>query len=244
MKVDVIISASDIKEEKLKGKVVVVIDVLRATSVMITALKNGCQEVIPVREIEDALSLVGDNREKYILGGERMAVKIEGFDFSNSPLDYTRENVEGRTLVMTTSNGTKAIKNSEAAEHIFIASMINGKAVAKKLMNLNKDVIFVNAGTMGEFSIDDFLTSGYIINCLKKLAEEECSDELVLTDIATTSHYIYENNEDLFSFVKYATHYKRIKELGLEEDLKYCLTKDSTDIVPEYKENKITILKN
>lgn len=244
MKIDIIISASDIKEEKLKGKVVVVIDVLRATSVMITALKNGCKEVIPVREIEDALSLVGDNREKYILGGERMAMKIEGFDFSNSPLDYTRENVEGRTLVMTTSNGTKAIKNSEVAEHIFIASMINGKAVARKLRELNKDVIFVNAGTMGEFSIDDFLTSGYIINCLKKLTEEECMDELVLTDIATTSHYIYENNEDLFSFVKYATHYKRIKELGLEEDLKYCLTKDSTDIVPEYKENKITILKN
>jgi len=91
VKIDIIISASDIKEEKLKGKVVVVIDVLRATSVMITALKNGCKEVIPVREIEDALSLVGDNREKYILGGERMAMKIEGFDFSNSPLDYTRE---------------------------------------------------------------------------------------------------------------------------------------------------------
>lgn len=241
MKVDIIISASDIKKEKLKEKVVVVIDVLRATTVMVTALNNGCTEVIPAREIEEALEIVGNEREKYILGGERNALKIKGFDFSNSPLDYTRENVEGRTLVMTTSNGTKAIKNSEGAEHIFIAAMINGKAVAEKLIGLNKDVIFVNAGTAGEFSIDDFLTSGYIINCLKHIAKEENMEELVLTDIATTSHYIYENNQDLFGFVKYATHYKRIKELGLQEDLKYCLTKAIVHIVPEYKDNKIKV---
>ena len=241
MKVDIIISASDIKKEKLKEKVVVVIDVLRATTVMVTALNNGCTEVIPAREIEEALEIVGNEREKYILGGERNALKIKGFDFSNSPLDYTRENVEGRTLVMTTSNGTKAIKNSEGAEHIFIAAMINGKAVAEKLIELNKDVIFVNAGTAGEFSIDDFLTSGYIINCLKHIAKEENREELVLTDIATTSHYIYENNQDLFGFVKYATHYKRIKELGLQEDLKYCLTKAIVHIVPEYKDNKIKV---
>lgn len=235
MKVDVIISASDIKREKLQGKVVVVIDVLRATSVIITALSNGCKEVIPAREVDDALDIVGNEREKYILGGERSALKIQGFDFSNSPLDYTKENVEGRTLVMTTSNGTRAIKNSEDAEHIFIAAMINAKAVAQKLAELNKDVVFVNAGTQGEFSIDDFITSGYIIEVLKGLTNVE------LTDISTTSNYIYKNNQDILSFVKYATHYNRIKELGLEEDLKYCLTKDIVDIVPEYKDSKIKI---
>lgn len=264
MKVDIIISASDIKEEKLKGKVVVVIDVLRATSVMTTALSNGCKEVIPAREIDEALQIVGNEREKYILGGERNALKIEGFDYSNSPLDYTKENVKGRTLVMTTSNGTRAIKNSEAADHIFIAAMINAKAVAKKLVKLNKDVVFVNAGTQGEFSIDDFITSGYIIECLKQLVlqqnekngykEEdiknstkikECigichkKDNITLTDIATTSHYVYKNNKDIISFVKYATHYNRIKELGLEEDLKYCLTKDIINTVPEYKSGKV-----
>jgi 2-phosphosulfolactate phosphatase len=235
VKVDIIISAADIKSEKLKNKVVVVIDVLRATSVMVTALNNGCKEVIPVREIEEALEIVKNEREKYILGGERNAVKIEGFDYSNSPLDYTRENIEGRTLVMTTSNGTRAIKNSEEAENVFIAAMINGKAVAKKLIEINKDVVFVNAGTQGEFSIDDFITSGYIIELLKENITVE------LTDIATTSNYIYKNNEDIFSFVKYATHYKKIKELGLEEDLKYCLTKDIVEVVPQYKDNKIRI---
>lgn len=235
MKIDIIISASDIKEEKLKGRVVVVIDVLRATSVMVTALNNGVKEVIPVREIEEALDVAKGEREKYILGGERNALKIEGFDYSNSPLDYTKENVMNKTLVMTTSNGTRAIKNSECADHIYIASMINAKAVAERLVSLNKDVVFVNAGTQGEFSIDDFITSGYIIELLKGLTSVD------LTDIAITSNYIYKNNEDIFSFVKYANHYNRIKELGLEEDLKYCLTKDIINIVPEYKNDRIRV---
>ncbi|WP_454052530.1 2-phosphosulfolactate phosphatase family protein [Clostridium sp. Marseille-Q7071] len=235
MKVDIIISASDIKEEKIKDKVVVVIDVLRATSVMVTALNNGCKEVIPVSHVEEAREVVKEDREKYVLGGERNALKIEGFDYSNSPLDYTRENIQGKTLVMTTTNGTRAIKNSKGASRIFIASMINGKAVAKKLIELNKDVVFVNAGTYGEFSIDDFITSGYIINLMRKEAEVE------LTDIAVTSNYIYNNNEDIFSFVKNASHYKRILELDLEEDLKYCLSKDVVDIVPEYRDGRINI---
>lgn len=235
MKIDIIISASDIKEEKTKDKVVVVIDVLRATSVMVTALNNGCTEVIPVSHVEEAREIVKDNREKYILGGERNALKIEGFDYSNSPLDYTRENIQGKTLVMTTTNGTKAIKNVKGADRIFIASMINGKAVADKLIELNKDVVFINAGTYGQFSMDDFITSGYIIDLIKRGAETE------LTDIAVTSNYVYSSNKDIFSFVKNASHYKRILELGLKEDLDYCLSKDLIHIVPEYKDGKINI---
>ena len=136
MKVDVIISADDIKEEKIKDKNVVVIDVLRATSVMVTALKNGCNEVIPVKEIEEALEIVNNNKDAYVLGGERQGIKIKDFNLSNSPLEYTEAEVKGKTVVMTTTNGTKAIKNSEAAGRIFIAALINGEAVAKKLLAL------------------------------------------------------------------------------------------------------------
>lgn len=234
MKIDIIISASDIKKEKIENKVAVVIDVLRATSVMVTALNNGCDKVIPVISVEEARDIVKENRDKYILGGERKALKIEGFDFSNSPLDYTKENVKGKTLVMTTSNGTKAIKNCEEADHILIASMINGEAVCNKLLQLNKDVVFVNSGTDGQFSMDDFITSGYIIELLKNKTNVE------LTDIAKTSNYIYNNNKDIFSFVKEAKHYERLLSLGLDEDLKYCLSKDIISIVPEYKNGKIT----
>lgn len=244
MKIDLIISADDIKEEKLKGKAVVIIDVLRATSVMITALSRGCKRIIPVREVEEAINLakLDEDRSGTILGGERDGIKVEGFNFSNSPLDYKEEEVKGKTLVMTTTNGTRAIKNSENADEILIGAMINGRAVAEKLIELNKDVVIVNAGTYGQFSMDDFITSGYIIRCVKNILEEKMKQELVLSDIAVTAEYIYDTNPDIFTFVEKAAHYKRLEYLGYSEDLKYCFHKDKVDIVPIYKDGEIVIL--
>ncbi|MCB2294906.1 2-phosphosulfolactate phosphatase family protein [Clostridium algoriphilum] len=228
MKIDIIISADDIKKEKIENKTVVVIDMLRATSVIVTAMNNGCKGVIPVLTVNDASSIVRNSKEDFMLGGERNALKIEGFHYSNSPLEYTRETINGKTLVMTTTNGTKAIKGCTCASSILIGAMINAKAIANRLVGLNKDVVIVNAGTNGEFSIDDFLCSGYIIDCILNLQKIEMSD------IATTSHYIYKNNEDIHSFIKYANHYRTITKLGLTADLEYCCRKDIIDIVPEY----------
>ncbi len=227
MNIDVVISAQHIKPEKFKDRIVVVIDVLRATSVMVTALNNGCDKIIPVKEIEEAIDIASKDRNKYLLGGERGGIKIDKFDFSNSPLDYIEDIVKGKSLIMTTTNGTRAIKNSEEAEKIFIGALINGRVVAEKLAKLNKNVTFVNAGTDGEFSMDDFITSGYIINCLR--------------DIAKTSEYVYINNPSIISFVKDALHYKRMKDLRYNEDLRYCLSKDLINIVPEYKDGEIKI---
>ena len=233
MRVDIIVSADDIKNEKIKNKTVVVIDILRATSVITTAISNGCKAVIPVLTVEEAAEIVRNEKGEFMLGGERNALKIEGFHYSNSPLEYTRETIEGKTLVMTTTNGTKAIKGCEGASNILIGAMVNAKSIAKRILELNKDVVIVNAGTYGEFSIDDFLCSGYIIDCIVNEIQAE------LSDIAITSHYIYKNNEDIHSFIKYASHYKRITELGLEADLEYCCRKDIIDIVPEYKDGII-----
>jgi 2-phosphosulfolactate phosphatase len=237
MNIDVVISAQHIKPEKFKDRIVVVIDVLRATSVMVTALNNGCDKIIPVKEIEEAIAIASKDRNKYLLGGERGGIKIDKFDFSNSPLDYSEDIVKGKSLIMTTTNGTRAIKNSEEADEIFIGALINGRVVAEKLAKLNKDVTFVNAGTDGEFSMDDFITSGYIINCLRDVMNNHCT----LTDIAKTSEYVYINNPSIISFVKDALHYKRMKELNYNEDLRYCLSKDLVNIVPEYKDGEIKI---
>lgn len=237
MNIDVVISAQHIKPEKFKDRIVVVIDVLRATSVMVTALNNGCDKIIPVKEIEEAIDIASKDKNKYLLGGERGGIKIDKFDFSNSPLDYIEDIVKGKSLIMTTTNGTRAIKNSEEAERIFIGALINGRVVAEKLAKLNKDVTFVNAGTDGEFSMDDFITSGYIINCLRDIMKNHCT----LTDIAKTSEYVYINNPSIISFVKDALHYKRMKELRYNEDLRYCLSKDLINIVPEYKDGEIKI---
>ncbi len=233
MKLDIIISADDIKDKVIKDKVVVVIDMLRATSVIVTAINNGCKKVIPVLTVEEAFDIVKDHREQYILGGERRALKIEGFDVSNSPLEYDKESVCDKTVVISTTNGTRAINGCIDAKHIYIGAMINARAVAQKIIELGEDVVFVNAGTYGQFSMDDFICAGYMINCILESTKAE------LTDVAFTANYAYENNKDILSFIKNARHYNVIKSLGLDEDLAYCMKKDIISIVPEFKDGEI-----
>ena len=219
MKIDIIISADDIIESKLENKIAVVIDMFRATSVIVTALNNGCEEVIPFLTIEETLESSEElKREEYILGGERRAVKIDGFDLSNSPLEYTKEVVEDKKVLITTTNGTRTLTKSNSAKRIIIAAMINAKAVADKLLEINEDVVIINAGTNGNFSMDDYICSGYIINEMLKV-----DNNIELTDISKTANMIYENNSDIISYVKEATHYSVMKSLELDNDIEYCM---------------------
>lgn len=235
MKIDIIISADDIIESKLENKIAVVIDMFRATSVIVTALNNGCEEVIPFLTIEETLESSEElNREEYMLGGERRAVKIDGFDLSNSPLEYTKEVVEDKKVLITTTNGTRTLTKSNSAKRIIIAAMINAKAVADKLLEINEDVVIINAGTNGNFSMDDYICSGYIINEMLKV-----DNQIELTDISKTANMIYENNSDIISYVKEATHYSVMKSLELDNDIEYCMKKSIVNNVPEYKDGKI-----
>lgn len=235
MKIDIIISADDIIESKLENKIAVVIDMFRATSVIVTALNNGCEEVIPFLTIEETLESSEElNREEYILGGERRAVKIDGFDLSNSPLEYTKEVVENKKVLITTTNGTRTLTKSNSAKRIIIAAMINAKAVADKLLEINEDVVIINAGTNGNFSMDDYICSGYIINEMLKV-----DNQIELTDISKTANMIYENNSDIISYVKEATHYSVMKSLELDNDIEYCIKKSIVNNIPEYKDGKI-----
>jgi len=237
MKVDIIISAEHITENKIEDKIVVVIDMFRATSVIVTALSNGCKEVIPYLTVEETLEYAKKlNRKDYILGGERRAVKIDGFDLSNSPLEYTEDIIKDKTVLMTTTNGTKTLTKSTLAKRILIAAMINAKAVAKKLIDINEDVVIINAGTNGNFSMDDYICSGYIINEMLTV-----NKNLDLTDIGKTANIIYEKNPDIISYVKEAGHYSVMKSLKLDDDIEYCTKKNIMDIVPEYKDKKIII---
>lgn len=236
MKIDVIISANHIDEESLKGKVAVVIDMLRATSVITTAITNGAKKVIPVVSVEKAFEKAEELKargEEVLLGGERNALKIEGFDFSNSPLEFKKDIVDGKNVIMTTTNGTRALNLCCKADKVIVASILNGQAVAEYLKDEKKEIVFVNSGTNGEFSSDDFICAGYMISELSKLCEVE------LTDIAKTAKYVYDNNEDITSFIKDAKHYHILKNLGLESDLDYCVTKDITDLVLEFKNGEI-----
>lgn len=220
-----------IREEELQGKVAVVIDVLRATSVITTALHNGALDVTVMVEVEEALKL---RDEGVLLGGERNALKIEGFDLSNSPLEYSRERVENKRIVLTTTNGTKTIHRAGGAVKIYIGSVLNGKAVGKALAGEEKDIIIACAGTRGNFSLDDFICGGKIIY------ELSCLKEFTMDDFAASAYMAYrDNREDLLSYVKMASHFKHLTSLGLQRDIEYCFTEDIIDIVPEAREGKI-----
>lgn len=230
MKIDVIISADNIKSEYLENKIVVVIDMLRATSVITTALANGAKQIFPILTVEEAFDKKKEllsKGEDTLIGGERKALKIDGFDFSNSPLEYTKENVDGKTIILSTTNGTRAINLSLKADEIIIGSILNAKAVALELKKLNTDVVFINAGTNGEFSMDDFICCGYMIKLLSEISN--CD----LSDIAKTAKYIYENNINLIDYIKEARHYNVLKSLNLMNDLEYCCKKDILNIVPK-----------
>ena len=230
MNIDLVISADNINSEYLKNKVVVVIDMLRATSVITTALANGAKQIFPILTVEEAFDKKKEllsKGEDILIGGERKALKINGFDFSNSPLEYTKDNVNEKTIILSTTNGTRAINLSLKADEIIIGSILNAKAVALELKKLNKDVVFINAGTNGEFSMDDFICSGYMINLLSEISN--CD----LSDIAKTAKYIYENNTNLIDYIKEARHYSVLKSLNLMNDLEYCCKKDILNIVPK-----------
>lgn len=236
MKVDIIISADHIKEEYLENKIVVVIDMLRATSVITTALANGAKRIIPILTVEEAFKvkeeLKGSNIDS-LLGGERRALKIDGFDFTNSPLEYISDKVKDKSIILSTTNGTRAINLSLKAKKIYIGAMLNAKAIVNKLKSEKDDVVFINSGTNGEFTMDDFICSGYMVSLLDK--EISCN----LSDIAKTAKFIYETN-DVLNYIKNARHYEVLKNLNLDEDLYYCCKQDIIDIVPQvYKDKEL-----
>lgn len=237
MKIDVILTGKDVNPEQVRGATAIVVDVLRATSVIITALKNGARSVVPVQTVEEAL-MTKKKLEQVVLGGERKAQKIEGFDLSNSPLEYTHTAIHDKNVVLTTTNGTLAITRSSAAKKVYIGAFLNAKAVSRKVLEEESDVVIVNSGTNGQFSMDDFITSGALIHEMVKEKEAE------LTDIARTALFVYESHPDLLSYVKEAKHYKVLENLGLQKDLEYCFQKDLLEAVPEFKNGVVKLTEN
>lgn len=209
----------------------VVIDTLRATSVMITALKNGCRQVVPAIEIDEAMRRKRSMSEQNVLlGGERDAVKIPGFDLGNSPKEYKRETVEGKVLVLTTTNGTAALRRAGGAKRVLVGAMNNASAVAKKLAQDPGPASIVCAGTRGKFSLDDIFTAGCILARLREL-----EPELVLDDLGYTSEMLYQRYRNNWrDLVSNAVHYNVLIKSGFAGDIDYCMQEDTADIVPEW----------
>ena len=239
MIIQVIPTAQQAQDIDFGGKTAVVIDVLRATSVITTALENGAREVLPVAGIAEAQSLYAQlDANATLRGGERNAVKIEGFDLGNSPLEYKRKTVEGKTLILTTTNGTQAIQNVKGADAAVLACFRNAAAVAEYLMSLPQcdrlNLIIVCAGTEGRFSLDDGLCAGMLIELLKQKTEVETDDLGLLLN-----HYYNESQANLLGALSGCYHLKRLFTLGFYDDIRFCLDANCVTTIPICREGKI-----
>jgi len=223
MNIHISLTARDIREDELRGRIAVVIDVLRATSVMITAISNGARWVRAVASVEEALALQSG---EVLLGGERHALRIEGFDLTNSPLEYTTEKVAGKGIVLSTTNGTLALSKCGLAEEVLVGAFLNQNALTDYLAARNLPVELICAGTNGEFSLDDFLCAGLICSTLRSAGPAESGD------LGRLAIQTWEAAKaDIHTALSSATHYNVLRNKGFLADLDYCLTRDSHPVI-------------
>ena len=224
-------------EKYADGKsTVVVVDVLRATSVISTAFMEGVEAVIPVQTLDEALSYKG--KEGYIVAAERNAKPIEGFDYGNSPFHYINADVAGEILVLTTTNGTKAIHN--AREHkVITASYINIDAVANHLIEEHNDVIILCSGWKGVFNLEDPIFAGSLAELLLASGQYKSNCDSLFASMQLLKN----SNGDLFNYLSDSSHRRRLKSLNMEDDTRFCLTPPiKSAIIPILKGDKLVIL--
>lgn len=221
--IHITLTAGDIREEALRGRIAVVIDVLRATSVIITALANGARWVQTVASIEEAMRL---RSAGVLLGGERHAMPIAGFDLSNSPVEYAAGKVKDKGIVLTTTNGTLALSRCGSADEVLVGAFINHTAVTGYLSGRGQAVELICAGTNGKFSLDDFLCAGSICSTLRQSGKFEF-DDLGRLAIQTWN----QGKSDIHAALSGTTHYSVLQSKGLNVDLDWCLRMDSHNIL-------------
>lgn len=219
----------------LLDQTVIVVDVLRATTCMIWACRNGASRVIPVSDAGEGAD-IASRLEDCLMAGERGGVKLPGFDLGNSPKEFSAENVWNKNIVINTTNGSGAVKAAEGAAHVLIGAMINHGAVAKRAAMLGRDVIILCAGTEGEFSADDICAAGAIATSLCEHGGVTGQCDLTLVAKALYKDW-KEGRVDLAK----TYHYSRLAELGFGEDVSFCLQENITDVVPVYSNGAVQI---
>lgn len=212
--------------------VVVVIDIFRASSAIVTAFEHGVKSVIPVATTTEALEY---KSQGYLVGAERQGEIVQGFDFGNSPFSYMNGNLRDKEVVLTTTNGTKAIHRASAADKVIVGSFLNLTAVCDYLESLNKDVLLLCAGWRNRYNLEDSLFAGAVV---EKLSQNSIFSGL--SDSAIAAKYLYNSaKEDMNAFLKISSHRKRLMRLNLEKDIEYCLQLDTTAVIPEFIGNSL-----
>ena len=213
--------------------IVVVIDILRATSAMVAAFEHGVDRIIPVGTIEEARQYIG--RQGFIAAAERDGKVVEGFSYGNSPLAYVGQDLRGQTIVMTTTNGTKAIGLVDGDRKLVIGSFLNLTALSDWLVSQNENVLLLCSGWKDKFNLEDSVFAGAVMERL--LASGKFGVE---EDSSIAAKYMYMSARDNFmSILKAAPRRRRIEQLQLLPDAKYCLTPDQSTVIPILREGEL-----
>ena len=235
MQVQVIPSVKDAGSAKFNHKTAIAIDVLRATSTIVTALAAGAASIIPAETVMDARAL---QRPGDILGGECFSRKIAGFEFGNSPKEYSVEAVKDRRIILTTTNGTRAIHKSMRADTVITGSLLNAEACARFALDQRRDIVILCAGSHDDFAIEDGLCAGLLIAHLKELH----LSTVELDDFGCAMHALYRaNSSDILDTLMNSQSGKRLQKLGHTEDIYACTKVNSLPIVPCLSGDQLTI---
>lgn len=228
MKIEVFFSPAGIDELGMRGRNVIIIDVLRATTTICTALSNGAREVIPTADIENATKISSNlSSDSRLLGGERQGKKIDGFDLGNSPVEYTPEKVKNRSIIFTTTNGAGAIHKCRYASTALVASFVNVSAIVETIVEIGGTWTILCSGRQGAFSVEDATCAGMIISKVKEITDVDTEDAGLTTLI------LYKNyKKSILGMLKKSQHGQYLMSIGFEEDLKVCSSVDSVPVVP------------
>jgi 2-phosphosulfolactate phosphatase len=219
----------------VSNSIVVIIDVLRATSTIATVLHNGAKAIVPVDSVAECIRL--GKQIEAITAGERDGQVAEGLQHGNSPFEYPESFIKGKTLVLTTTNGTKLLHMAldRGAKEIITGSFPNLDAVCQHLIKMNKPVMLACAAWKDKINIEDTLFAGAVIDSVKTHFNIQC-------DSSQIAHTLYKTaKNDLYEFMKThdASHYHRLTNFGLEKDIRYCLTTGGANVLPSYKDGKL-----
>jgi 2-phosphosulfolactate phosphatase len=232
---DVCLTPALIPLYNVEDYIVVVIDIFRATTSICYGIENGAEAIIPVSQVEECSAYLEKGFD-YLLAAERNGEVVEGFDFGNSPFSYTKEKVAGKTIVLTTTNGTHALHLSRSAKKIVIGAFINLTAICNWLKQQNENILLVCSGWKNNFNLEDTLFAGAVVEQLK-------NSGFVVDDPALAANDLYNiAKDDLDKYLKKTSHSERLKKLGIDADIEFCLKIDLTTAIPILDGDKLVKL--
>ncbi len=216
--------------------IVVVVDILRATSSIITAFHNGVEKLIPVRTIEEARTF---KDKGYLIAAERDGRILDFADFGNSPDNFTPDKISGKTVVYSTTNGTQAIRMAGKHHQVLVGGFLNISAISGYLVSGNRNVLILCAAWKNKFSLEDSVFAGALTEKLLKTGRFEtiCDSAIAARDLWLLAE------PDLVSYIDKAANRQRLKKLGLDNVIEYCHTQDVTDIIPVLDKDLLVPLK-